>query len=205
MHTIGASTPYRRILFQFSFARPTAELIAKDEGFVNLAEDRGWTVERVLRNEKAGVSGPSFSSARALSTSPKHLLAIRRRQLVEMLVLCPHPEVPVSCGVATPSRPRPAPKYDRLILRPSCAFTELAGLSRRHPLRPGDTVNSSWLQACSSAIEQSIMESIADSSLSVMANRHNYGSRDSRVELCCKDQIGGRETDQALTTSKQTN
>lgn len=41
--------------FVVTFLRPTKELIAKDEGFVKLAEERGWKSERVVRQTDAGV------------------------------------------------------------------------------------------------------------------------------------------------------
>lgn len=41
-----------------SFLRPTKELIAKDEGFVQLAQERGWKTSRVVRKTDAGPAFP---------------------------------------------------------------------------------------------------------------------------------------------------
>lgn len=45
-------------LFDVLDYRPTKELIAKDEGFVKLAEERGWKAERIVRKTDAGVNSP---------------------------------------------------------------------------------------------------------------------------------------------------
>lgn len=52
----GSASP--TLLCFYSHHRPTPELIAKDEGFVALAEARGWKAERVVRNAKAGPAFP---------------------------------------------------------------------------------------------------------------------------------------------------
>ncbi|KAK9899677.1 hypothetical protein P389DRAFT_2672 [Cystobasidium minutum MCA 4210] len=46
------------LLCFYSHHRPTKELIAKDEGFVKLAEERGWKAERVVRKTDAGPAFP---------------------------------------------------------------------------------------------------------------------------------------------------
>jgi nicotinamide N-methyltransferase len=44
------------VLCFFSHHRPTKALIEADLGILKLAEERGWKVERIWRDEQAGVS-----------------------------------------------------------------------------------------------------------------------------------------------------
>merc|ERR1711939_159451 len=63
----GSEVPI--LLCFYSHHRPTPELIAKDEGFVKLAEERGWTSERVMRNTQAGPAFPADAGDLAIRST----------------------------------------------------------------------------------------------------------------------------------------
>ena len=49
------------LLLFYSHHRPTADLIAKDRGFAELAVSQGWSCERVVEDKNAGPAFPEDS------------------------------------------------------------------------------------------------------------------------------------------------